>query len=421
MVVGAALGSRGARAAPSASVSVEMGAGHDDNMFLAATPLAADTLLRLGGWYGAVSPALSGGLGGRRLRLEASFLGDYRAADPVGYLYYQQGQLGLVLALGRLQLQLGGSAGRFDASRYPEDRFYFLGGESGLRLTLGDWQIGGRYRLQARRVGATTTSDDRLQAVEGQLHWRPHPALMVGPTGSFLQVSGGQSQARFQRLRGGLEVAVELGPVQLAADGWGGTVALGTSTERHLGGQLEARWSVNRYLDLVAAFEIAEPISAGATRDYARRVLSLSMAASAGHVWRPAPPPDPVAEVRPLVKPGRVRFRLRAPAAAEVMVVGSWDDWQTPGRALSVAEQPDLYELWVDLPEGSYRYHFLVNGQAHRPPGAPRYAPDGFGGEDGVVELETPLAGSAPVRPSQVGAADVSSGGGGRISTGSER
>jgi hypothetical protein len=420
MVVGAALASPGARAAPSASVSVEMGGGHDDNMFLAAAPTASDPLLRLGGWYGSVSPALMGGVGSGGLRLEASLLGDYRGSDPVGYLYHQQGRLSLALPpLGPLRVQLGGSAGRFDASRFPEDRFLLVGGDGGLRLILGNWQLAGHTRLQWRRLGSTTTSDDRLQSVEAELTWRPFSSLELGPGGSFLQVAGGESQARFQRLRGGLEVTFGHGPLLLSAGGWGGTVALGSSTERHVGGQLEARWSIGSHLDLIAAVDIAEPVSAGATRDYARRVFSLSMAASAAHVWR-SRAPAPVEDERPLVQPGKVRFRLRAPAAAQVTVVGSWDDWQTPGRALSPADQPNLYELWIDLPEGSYRYHFLVNGQARRPPDAPRYAPDGFGGEDGVVELSAPQGGKPTANPPREGAA-VSSGGGGRISTGSEQ
>ena len=50
-----------------------------------------------------------------------------------------------------------------------------------------------------------------------------------------------------------------------------------------------------------------------------------------------------------------------------------------------------MFEVWLDLPAGSHRYHFVVDGQTRRPPDAPRYAPDGFGGEDGVLDVDAAL------------------------------
>ncbi len=416
--MGAAFGCGRAQAAPSASMSVELGGGHDDNMFLAAAPVTSDPLLRLGGWFAAVSPGLVGGLGAHGLRLQASFLGDYRTSDLVGQLYQNQADLGVIVPLGPLRLQLGGSAGRFDASHYPEDRFVFLGGDGGLRLALGDsWRLAGRYRGQWRRLGTTTPSDDRLTAVDAQLAWQPADWIELGPKASLLRVSPTQTDARFTRLRAGLEASLEQGPVALSLDAWAGTIDLAATNERHLGGQLEARWSFGPHIDLVAAVEIAAPISAGATSDYARRVFSLSVVASTSHTWRPAPPR--VEDVRPVVQPGRVRFRLKVPTSAQVTVVGSWDDWQTPGRPLGRAVGDDVYEAWLDLPEGSYRYHFLVDGQPQRPPDASRYAPDGFGGEDGVIELAAPPADVA--RTPRDGGSAVSSSGSRRISSGSEQ
>jgi 1,4-alpha-glucan branching enzyme len=84
---------------------------------------------------------------------------------------------------------------------------------------------------------------------------------------------------------------------------------------------------------------------------------------------------------------GRVRFRVRATRAESVYVVGSWDDWTTPGAALVRATDPGLWEGWVELPPGSHRYRFLIDGQATRPVGAPRYQRDDFGEEDGVFDV----------------------------------
>ena len=104
---------------------------------------------------------------------------------------------------------------------------------------------------------------------------------------------------------------------------------------------------------------------------------------------------------------GRVRLRLGAPAGAVVQVVGSWNDWQAPGHALD-PKAPGVYEAWLALPAGSHRYHFLVDGQPRRPPDSPQYAADGFGGEDGVLEVPAPRPerspGSEPMpRPSTTG------------------
>ena len=46
--------------------------------------------------------------------------------------------------------------------------------------------------------------------------------------------------------------------------------------------------------------------------------------------------PPLVPTLRPKVEPGRVRFRISAPGARSVSVVGSWDDWTPPGDALVV-------------------------------------------------------------------------------------
>jgi 1,4-alpha-glucan branching enzyme len=84
-----------------------------------------------------------------------------------------------------------------------------------------------------------------------------------------------------------------------------------------------------------------------------------------------------------------VRFVVRAAGAASVAVIGSWNDWEAGGAAqrLRRTREPDLWEVWMDLPTGQHRYHFLVDGRAARPADAAQYRPDGFGGQDGVVEV----------------------------------
>jgi hypothetical protein len=368
-------------------------------MFLAADPVAAQPLLRLGGWFVRISPTLTGGLMVGGTRIEGSYHGDYRQADPVERLLYHEAALTAVgPALGPLRLHLGGSAGRFDASRFPDDGFLFAGGEVGLRLRLGDsGRLSVRYRTEWRWLGVASSPYDRNQALEAGLLLRPVHWLEFGPRASWVLArpaveDGG---ADFRRLRGGLEASFLAGPISLLAGAWLGTLSIGAVSERHAGGRLEARWAVSSHLELLASFDLAAPISAGATEDYARRMFSLGAIASVASAPPPTPSPMEI-ELRPLVRPGRVRFRLRASSGLTVTVVGTWDDWQGPGRPLPATRDPALYEVWLDLPEGSYRYHFLTNGEAQRPPEAPRYAPDGFGGQDGVIDVPKPQGGMVP-------------------------
>ncbi len=399
--VGVAIGLPPAAAAPSGSVSVELAAGHDDNLFLASAPLAAQPLLRLGGWFGAVSPGLTGALPIGGLRLEASYAGDLRQAAQVGRLAHQEGTLALLLpALGPVHLHLAAAAGRFDASRFPEDHFRFAGGEVGARLPLGEtWRLRLRYRGEHRWLGPDRASADRLQAVAAEAPARVRPGLEVGPRASFVRVRplGGAAEAVFSRLRGGLAADLLAGSLSASAGAWLGRLQLGSSGESHAGGHLEVRLALGPHLQVYAGADLTVPVSVGATRDYARRVFALGSVVRASGA-RPAAAPPPERDQRPRVEPGRVRFRLWAPGAA-VAVVGSWDDWQAPGRALRATREAGLHEIWIDLPPGSHRYHFLVDGEARRPPEAPRYAPDGFGGQDGVVDVPPAAGGSPPGSP----------------------
>ena len=49
-----------------------------------------------------------------------------------------------------------------------------------------------------------------------------------------------------------------------------------------------------------------------------------------------------------------------------------------------------VWRLTVDLEPGAHRYRFLVDGQTVRPPDAPRYVADDFGGEDAVLQVVSP-------------------------------
>lgn len=71
-----------------------------------------------------------------------------------------------------------------------------------------------------------------------------------------------------------------------------------------------------------------------------------------------------------------VEFRLRAPKAKAVELIGDFNGWRSGTLPLSRAGGG--WELMIPLPPGTYRYLFLVDGQPQAEPGArAAAAPDG--------------------------------------------
>jgi hypothetical protein len=139
-------------------------------------------------------------------------------------------------------------------------------------------------------------------------------------------------------------------------------------------------------LDAFAGFDWAASVtSAGlATDRYARHVFLVGVV---GHITGKFTPASSNADdLLPLFKAGRVRLRARVEQAGEVRVIGSWDGWaaSTPLRATG---QPGLWEVWLDLPPGTHRYRFLVDGRAITPSDGAHTLPDDFGGRDAVVDV----------------------------------
>ena len=93
-------------------------------------------------------------------------------------------------------------------------------------------------------------------------------------------------------------------------------------------------------------------------------------------------PTQPLAAVRDTVY---VRFQLSAPAARNVSLAGSFNNWST--ASLSLHRHADgSWETTVPLPVGEHRYLFVVDGQRWIPdPTAQAQVDDGFGGTNSVI------------------------------------
>lgn len=113
------------------------------------------------------------------------------------------------------------------------------------------------------------------------------------------------------------------------------------------------------------------------------------------------PPPARARDLRfrvpdyaPTRRSGGIRFRIRAPGATSVSVVGGWNAWDPEAQPLSGPNADGVWETTVVLKPGIWRYAFVVDGEWVKPPDALRYEDDGFGGENGVLIVPGPRSGS---------------------------
>jgi hypothetical protein len=384
-------------AEPAAFGTAELaaGGGYDSNMFLQVSPDTATREPRLAGWYGHLEPRLGAALAAAGWRFNLSYTLDYRGSQAAGHLALQQIDAAIVAPhLGRLRPTLIGTAGRFDASRFSADGFVFAGGGLELRLELTDaLRVTGGYRLEVRSFPNRAGERDVVHLAELRLGYRPDPSVEIGVGSTYFALAPAHAavmdDGTVQVLRVGPDTELVWHRLSLGLSAWGGTIAVAAvGRDWQVGAGLAALFRLTKNLDLSAIVDLTAAPWAMDVRaqDYTRRYFGLGVV---GHVTGRASlqQREEAADLRPLIQDGRARFRVRAPQATEVSVVGSWDDWTAPGTALSPTKEPGLWEAWLALPPGTHRYRFMVDGHTVRPPDAPRYMADDFGGEDAVLEV----------------------------------
>ena len=80
-------------------------------------------------------------------------------------------------------------------------------------------------------------------------------------------------------------------------------------------------------------------------------------------------------------------FRIYAPQAKRVNLVGSFNNWDTK----TVSAKKDSKGTWavkVSLKPGTYEYKFLVDGSWLNDPRCTTYANNTFGGQNCVMEVK---------------------------------
>jgi len=74
-------------------------------------------------------------------------------------------------------------------------------------------------------------------------------------------------------------------------------------------------------------------------------------------------------------------FSFRAPEAVSVQLVGDFTHWQEKPISLR-KENGGVWHTSVELPPGTHRYRFLVDGQWRDDPDCTLRVPNPFGGQD---------------------------------------
>lgn len=119
------------------------------------------------------------------------------------------------------------------------------------------------------------------------------------------------------------------------------------------------------------------------------------------YAWgrRDAPPP-PRVDIGTIVREsqgaiqepderGNVVFRIHAPDAANVAVVGSFNAWN--GSSTPLTKTADgWWEARVSLAPGTYEYAYIIDGKYTTPPETIATVEDGFGERNGILEVLAP-------------------------------
>lgn len=87
-----------------------------------------------------------------------------------------------------------------------------------------------------------------------------------------------------------------------------------------------------------------------------------------------------------------VRFVFTAPEAAQVSLVGDFNNWDPAATPLHATSAEGVWSVSVPLPAGRHDYAFVVNGQDWKPdPAAPPAARSDFGTPNSVVTVSERL------------------------------
>lgn len=128
---------------------------------------------------------------------------------------------------------------------------------------------------------------------------------------------------------------------------------------------LTTRYAFARYTQPTAPDQDTHRVSLG---------ITIRFGASSSPAAAPAPP----------VEDDVLRFRVHAPGAKSVSLVGDFNGWDPSVHPMTRGDG-GWWEVGITLPAGSYQYAYRVDGVTVTPPDAEVIVDDGFGGRNGVI------------------------------------
>ena len=93
----------------------------------------------------------------------------------------------------------------------------------------------------------------------------------------------------------------------------------------------------------------------------------------------------------PAVTSKEVVFRIEARHAAQVQVMGDFNDWNLEGSEMERVD--GTWKKVVNLPPGRYRYRYIVDGRWQSDPLNAAVEPSPYGGHDSILVVDQQLAG----------------------------
>ncbi|MGD2062437.1 MAG: AAA family ATPase [Nitrospirota bacterium] len=99
------------------------------------------------------------------------------------------------------------------------------------------------------------------------------------------------------------------------------------------------------------------------------------------------PPSGMTGTYGPIPIEGGVIVRFRDPGAREVMIAGTFNDWQPDDKVLSHREADGTWQKIVLLAPGSYEYRLVVDGDWEADPNNEAQVSNEFGGVNSVIHV----------------------------------
>ena len=382
------IGPRALWARGEVSTTLSAPVGYDSNALLEVNPVGMNAGAR-GSFVGAEG-TLTLRLRGQAWEAFVGYDGDYRSSSGFGSLLWHSLEAGTAWQGRTTRLELAWLGVQLVAPDYAQDEWLGTGPRTSASLALTP-----RMRL---RVEAGTQLRRTDRNTQGYSHVSLSAPYLVGTTFTF--GLGSQSawlgQAPFatspawQRHR--LMAFASLATKPWAV--WAGPFVGLRNTNSAYAGQFGALVGIERAfgwgIGLKASLDVTAEWGAAEAGRADRTEGTFAV------VWRGAaaskqPLRNDDDDLTPAVQPRGVRFRLRAPHAQVVRLIGSFDGWGDGLLMQRVPRQSGLWQVWLTQPPcGPLRYRFLIDDVPATPANAPRYVADGFGGRDGEIEIPEP-------------------------------